>query len=84
MLSKNQILGLLKNDPPLIEGLIDENKQVQPSGVDFSLKEIERFTEEGHVDFDNSERKIPKPRKLNQTRAGSSYHKEFTRLNSMK
>lgn len=60
MLSKKQILQMLNNNPPLVEGLIDIQSQVQPSGIDFTLKDVEKFEGAGQIDFDNSERIIPK------------------------
>lgn len=40
----------------LIEGL--HSSQLQPAGIDITLKEIYRFKTAGTIDFDNKERKI--------------------------
>jgi len=58
ILTRNEILELLKSSPPLIEGLIDVNKQLQPAGVDLTVKEIFTFASCGKIDFTNQERKL--------------------------
>ncbi len=46
--------------PPLVEGFVDAEAQIQMNGVDFTLREVARFDDEpGAVDFDNSERSTP-------------------------
>jgi len=40
----------------LIEGL--HSSQLQPAGIDITLKEVYRFKSPGTIDFDNKERKI--------------------------
>lgn len=40
----------------LIEGL--HSSQLQPAGIDITLKEVYRFKSPGTIDFDNRERKI--------------------------
>ncbi len=48
----------LSRTPPLVEGFLDREVQIQMNGVDFTLREVSRFGEEpGAVDFDNSERR---------------------------
>ena len=37
---------------------IDEQHQLQPAGVDITLKEVYAFKNAGKIDFDNKERKI--------------------------
>ena len=47
----------LEAEPPLIEGMIDPELQVQMDGVDFTLRELSAFDgDAGAIDFDNSER----------------------------
>ncbi|MCK5661145.1 MAG: deoxyuridine 5'-triphosphate nucleotidohydrolase [Methanosarcinales archaeon] len=58
MLSKNELLKHLRNDPPLVEGLIDESVQVQPNGIEMTLQSVDKITTPGAVAFDNSERVI--------------------------
>ena len=64
MLSESHLKSLLNSNPPLIENLIDPNKQIQPAGVDLSLSEVHSIHGSGKVDFDNSERELPKTQPL--------------------
>ena len=59
LLSKNRLLELLHSEPPLVEGMKDVSIQVQPNGIELTLKEIHSIKGMGTVDFDNSERVIP-------------------------
>jgi dUTP pyrophosphatase len=48
----------LSKEPPLVEGFLDRDLQIQMNGVDFTLREVSRFGDEpGAIDFDNSERR---------------------------
>ena len=58
VLSKSQIRALLKNKPPLIERMIDANTQLQPNGVDLTVKTVEKIAGDGSIDFSNEDRKI--------------------------
>ncbi|MDK2892901.1 deoxyuridine 5'-triphosphate nucleotidohydrolase [Methanohalophilus sp.] len=60
LLSKNRLLELIHSNQPLVEGMKDECLQVQPNGIELTLKEIHLIEGMGTVDFDNSERVIPK------------------------
>jgi len=64
LLSRYELLELLKNKPPLVEGMINPRLQVQPNGIELTLMRIEAFAEAGQVALDNSERKIPIGRPL--------------------
>jgi len=64
MLSKSQIRALLRAKPPLIENLIDINTQLQPNGVDLTVKQIEKIVSAGCVDFSNNDRKLSGTEKL--------------------
>ena len=50
--------------PPLIAESVDFDRQLQPNGFDLTVAEVHAFAGHGHVDFDNSERKLPETRKL--------------------
>ena len=50
---------MLQSQPSLVEGLIDRSAQLQPNGIDLTLNSIRRFCTEGHIGFDNTERKLP-------------------------
>lgn len=64
LLSQKELLELLKNKPPLVEGMINPGLQVQPNGIELTLRRIEVFAEAGQVALDNSERRIPISRPL--------------------
>ena len=40
ILSKQDILRLLEQEPPIIEGYSNLDEQVQPNGIDLTLREI--------------------------------------------
>ena len=42
-----------------IEGIIDPEIQIQPTGVDLTVNKIERLLNKGVIDFDNKKREIP-------------------------
>ncbi len=56
VLTDHAIREKLRRSPPLIEGLLDEDTQVQPCGVDLTVRTISRFESAGLIDFDNSRR----------------------------
>ena len=58
-LSREHLHQLLKNDPPLIEGFSDLEKQLQPNGFDISLRDIAMFQNMGQIGEDNSRRRLP-------------------------
>ena len=49
VLSREAILGLLKVTPPLIDGLQDTKKQVQPNGVDITVRDIAMLSSPGKL-----------------------------------
>ena len=57
MLNKEAIKKLIE-EQQLITDYIDLDKQLQPSGFDISLQEIQRHTGPGAVDFSNKNRVI--------------------------
>ncbi|MFH0973712.1 MAG: deoxyuridine 5'-triphosphate nucleotidohydrolase [Candidatus Micrarchaeota archaeon] len=59
ILSKREILERIKNDG-LVTGLVDAAHQVQPASVDLTVEKVFALESEGALDFDNSERVIPK------------------------
>ena len=40
ILAKSDIHRLLKQEPPLLEGWVDLEEQVQPNGIDLTLREV--------------------------------------------
>ncbi|MRR29098.1 deoxyuridine 5'-triphosphate nucleotidohydrolase, partial [bacterium] len=59
VLSAAKIRELQKNTPPLIEGLLDADQQIQPNGVDLSLYSVQAFQSGGQLGFTSSERVLP-------------------------
>jgi dUTP pyrophosphatase len=59
VLSLEQIKQLLDRDPPLLEGLIDRETQLQSNGVDLTLDTVSGFTGPGTLTLDNANRRLP-------------------------
>ncbi|MBA4383308.1 MAG: deoxyuridine 5'-triphosphate nucleotidohydrolase [Anaerolinea sp.] len=59
VLSAAKIRDLQKNNPPLIEGLLDADQQIQPNGVDLSLYSVQAFQSGGQLGFTSAERVLP-------------------------
>ncbi|MFC1981894.1 deoxyuridine 5'-triphosphate nucleotidohydrolase [Chloroflexota bacterium] len=57
-LSKQDICRLLKREPPLVEGYIDLETQVQPNGIDFTLREVALLQTPGTISISNSQRVV--------------------------
>ncbi|RMH73311.1 MAG: deoxyuridine 5'-triphosphate nucleotidohydrolase [Gemmatimonadetes bacterium] len=62
--TEHDIRTLLNQDPPLLSGLIDPAVQVQPNGVDLSLKAVYQFKGAGTLDFSNTARQLPETTEL--------------------
>ena len=58
MLSEKNIRDLMKGNEPLVTDCIDFDTQLQPNGIDMTLKAVMTVEGAGKIDFDNSERKI--------------------------
>jgi len=58
ILSKADIHQLLKQEPPLIEGWIDLEQQVQPNGVDLTLREVALLQSPGKIAVADSQRLV--------------------------
>lgn len=58
VLSSNDIRMLLKQEPPLLEGYIDLDTQVQPNGFDITLRDIFAIQTPGQIAVDNSQRVV--------------------------
>lgn len=59
LLSSSELRKLIQANPPLLENAIDVETQIQPNGLELTLKEIKTIEGVGAVDFDNSARKLP-------------------------
>ena len=58
VLSRQDIFRLLKKKPPLIEGCIDLEQQMQPNGIDLTLREIALLQSSGRIAAEDSQRLV--------------------------
>jgi dUTP pyrophosphatase len=58
VLSRQEIKRLLKKKPPLVEGCIDIEAQVQPNGVDLTLRDIALIQSSGTIAAANEQRQV--------------------------
>ena len=58
ILSKPDIQRLLQQEPPLIEDYIDLEEQLQPNGIDLTLREISMLQSAGRITTMNSQRLV--------------------------
>lgn len=58
ILSKQEIHQLLQQEPPLLEGYIDLEAQLQPNGIDLTLREVALLQTPGKIAVSNSQRQI--------------------------
>ncbi len=58
VLTDSDIRWLLEQDPPLVEGYIDLETQVQTNGFELTLRDVSVMQSAGGIDFDNSRRVI--------------------------
>ncbi len=58
VLSREDILGSLEQTPPLVEGWISLEQQVQPNGFDLTLREVAILQAPGCIAVDNGQRRI--------------------------
>jgi dUTP pyrophosphatase len=56
ILSREDILEMLGATPPLVENLCDVQQQVQPNGIDLTLKEVALFSSSGSLGTGNENR----------------------------
>jgi dUTP pyrophosphatase len=58
ILCREDILNLLKENPPLVDNLCDIEQQVQPNGIDLTLKEVALLSSCGSLGLNNESRVI--------------------------
>jgi dUTP pyrophosphatase len=58
VLSKKDILELIRAKPPLVEDYLNLDDQVQPNGFDLTLGEVAALESEGVIGLSNSQRVI--------------------------
>jgi dUTP pyrophosphatase len=58
ILSREDILKMLEASPPLVENLYDVQQQVQPNGIDLTLKEVALLSSAGSLGPGNESRAL--------------------------
>ena len=58
ILAKSDIHRLLQRKPPLIEGWVDPEQQVQPNGIDLTLREVALLQSPGRITVADSQRQV--------------------------
>ena len=58
ILSKQDIHRLLQQQPPLIEGYINLEEQVQPNGIDLTLREVAMLQSSGKITVKDKQRLV--------------------------
>lgn len=64
MLSHDELKSYISKSPPLVEKMVDPDLQVQPNGVELTLRRVEIPEGAGSIAFDNSQRKLSETRIL--------------------
>ena len=71
VLTGEEIIGLINSFRPLIENMPDMEAQVQPNGVDLTIKEIAGLDSAGIIAVDNKDRVLSKASPLIFDESGS-------------
>jgi len=58
VLSKSDIRELLHTHPPLVEGYLDLNSQLQPNGIDVTVRDIAVPGTAGAITVENADRRL--------------------------
>ena len=58
-LSREQLLALINSERPLLTEMQDVENQVQPNGVDLTLRELAKHSGAGAVGIDSADRVLP-------------------------
>ncbi len=64
VLAGEDLREALRREPPLVEGLLDPQIQVQPNGIELTLKRIESLVGPGSLALDNRERVLAASRSV--------------------
>jgi dUTP pyrophosphatase len=59
VLSRQDIQRLVQKKPPLIEGYVDLENQLQPNGIDLTLRHIALTQSSGSIAAEDSQRLVP-------------------------
>ena len=58
ILSRQDICQLVQQQPPLVEGYINLGEQVQPNGIDLTLREVALLQSPGRITVKNDQRLV--------------------------
>ena len=58
VLSKDDIDRLVHQDPPLVESYVNLEEQLQPNGIDLTLREVAMTQSPGKIAVDNNQRRL--------------------------
>lgn len=72
VLTREDILELMKNLPPLISAAVNIDEQLQPNGIDLTVREISAFSSRGVLTADNQGRELSKTAPLVFDRQGGA------------
>jgi len=75
VLSDAEIVELIRTTPPLLEHIIDDKIQLQPAGIDLTLKDVLEFNSAGTIDFTNKERMLSECKRIS-FKSGSMHLKK--------
>ncbi len=60
VLTREDVLDLLNSQTPLLTGLVNLDEQLQPNGVDLSVREVSAFSSRGNLTETNEGRELSK------------------------
>lgn len=56
ILTGDDIRDLLHSTPPLLEGILGAEEQIQPNGIDLTVKAVSVFSSSGNINYENKTR----------------------------
>jgi dUTP pyrophosphatase len=59
VLSREDMLALVKSDPPLLAAMPDPDAQIQPNGIDITVEAVSRYEGVGTIAVSNANRELP-------------------------
>ncbi len=64
LLSRPGLIEMMNKEPPLVENMIDPSIQIQPNGIELTLRYIETFAGKGSIAFENKDRILPETERI--------------------
>jgi dUTP pyrophosphatase len=75
VLTRDDLLRMLRAKPPLVEGYLNLQEQLQPNGFDLTLQNVANFQTAGLIAVSNAQRKISQIEPLEFDSAGGIFLK---------